>query len=147
MATINLSKEEFVDFIVAFLLDKIMKGDEILPSHEDFNDLAKVMKSRGVDKNLLSYYIKSSAMVRGKYKNDRKVFTANNKEPLTLGIKGDVKVDRETKKTLQHVVKKALRMIAAQKRRRGFPLSEERVDKIIEHVIIEEGYVWEEGEE
>lgn len=146
MASTNLTKDEFVDYIVAFLLDKMIKPNEILPDSEDFNKLIKDLKGRGVEKVLLNFYMNSSPLVRSKYKATRKSFMAGSKDILTLGIRGNVDKEKETKSTLKSLIKKSLKLMAAQKRRIGFPLSEKRVDRIIEHVMIEEGFVIEDKE-
>lgn len=147
MASVNIEKDEFVDFVVAFLLDKMIKEDEIFPNHDEFNDLIKVMKGRGIDKTFLSYYINSSPLVRNKYKSNRKVFTPGSTDTLTIGIRGSVEAEKETSKTLKDIVKKAVKMIAAHKRRSGFPLNEEKLDKIIERVMREEGFLIETKEQ
>ena len=146
MAAVNLSKEEFADYIISFLLDKMITGDEILPDYDPLNKLIKQLKSRGVDKLLLSYYISSGPLVRNKYKANRKVFTVNNDDTLTLGVRGSVEKEKKTKGTLKSLVKKALKLMTAQKRRIGFPLSDKRVDKIIQRVMIEEGFLLDDKE-
>ena len=146
MASTNLTKDEFADYVVAFLLDKMIKPKEILPQNEDFNKLTKDMKSRGLDKLLLFYYLNSNALVRSKYKATRKVFTPGSKDALTLGIRGGVEKEKKTKSTLKSLVMKSLKLMSAQKRRIGFPLSEKRVDRIIERVMIEEGFLMEDKE-
>lgn len=146
MASTNLTKDEFVDFIVAFLLDKMIRGEEILPNNESFNELMKTMKSRGVDKLLLNHYISSDPLVRNKYKSVRKVFTPGSKDSLTVSLQGDVRKEKDTKRTLKDLVKKALKIVVAHKRRSGFPLSEEKVEKIIEKVMIEEGFILDDKE-
>ena len=146
MSSTSLTKEQFIDYLVAFLLDKTYKPDEIYPEHEDFNKLMKQLKSRGIDNILLSYYISSDPEVRNKYKATRKIFTAGNKQALTISLRGNIEKEKKTKKTLKSLVKKALRLMKAHKKRSGFPLSEERVDRIIERVMIEEGFLIEEKE-
>ena len=146
MASVNITKEQFVDYIVAFLLDKTYKSDVILPDYDAFNELMKQLKARGIDNILLNYYINSNPEIRSKYKATRKVFKKGNKDSLIMNIKGEVEREKKTKGTLKSLVKKALKLMTAHKRRSGFPLSEKKVDKIIERVMIEEGFLLEDKE-
>jgi hypothetical protein len=146
MASTILTKEQFADYAVAFLLDKMIKGDEILPDHERLNELAKALKGKGAHTTMLYYFIDSEPILRNKYKATRKVFKSESKDGLTIGVTGNVKKEKDTKRTLKDLVKKSLKKVLAHKKRSGFPLSEERVEKIIERVMIEEGFVLEDKE-
>ena len=144
MASANIKKDEFADFLMAFLLDKILHPDKVLPEHEEFNGLIKKMEQKGLRPLLMYYYMGIEPNVRSKYKMISKTLRGGNKESFMINAKGEV--SKKEKSTFKDVVKKALRLIKASRKRSGFPLSEEKVDKILDRLFDQEGLTFEEKE-
>jgi len=138
MASVTLTKEEFVDFIVSFLLDKMLHENKMLPADEEFNELSKTLISKGVKQTLLFHYLKSTSISRGKYDFVKKVFQEGSKDNLYLSILGEVESVKEPS-TIKNLIKKALKIIKAHRKRTGFPLNEKKINKIIDKLLLEEG--------
>jgi len=138
MAGIKLTPDEFADFVVAFLLDNIMQPGEILPNNIEFDYITDKMKNGGLKAPLLSYFIDTSSITRGKYKMIRGSFTGKDKQN-TIVISGEpeAKIPDDEKTTIKNIVKQTLRVIKSHKMRRnnGMPLNEESVEKIIDKVL------------
>jgi hypothetical protein len=135
MAGIKVSPDEFADIVVAFLLDNIMQPGEILPNNVEFDYITDKMKNGGLKSPLMSYYIDTSSITRGKYKMIRGSFTGKDKQN-TIVISGvpDTPMPDDEKTTIKNIVKQTLRIIKSHKMRRnnGMPLNEETIDKIID---------------
>ena len=84
MASINITKEEWPDLIVAFLLDKMIDGDNVLGENDDFNNLMEIVEKRGLKPYLLHYYMGSDSNVRSKYKSISKSFKTGKTDTLLL---------------------------------------------------------------
>jgi hypothetical protein len=135
MAGIRVTPDEFADIVIAFLLDSIIQPGEILPNNLEFDYITDKMKNSGLKSPLLSYYIDTSSITRGKYKMIRDSFTGKNKQN-TIVISSDMntKMPDDEKTTIKNIVKQTLKVIKSHKMRRnnGMPLNEESVEKIID---------------
>ena len=138
MAGIRVTPDQYSDITVAFLLDAMMKPDEVLADNLEFHYIIKKMKKAGLKAQLLSYYLNTNAGTRTKYKVLRKSFTkeAPTNNILITGDKTD-SMPRDDKTTIKNIVKQTLRIIKSHKLRRnnGMPLNEETVEKIINKVL------------
>ncbi len=135
MAGIRVSPDEFADIVVAFLLDNIMQPGDILPNNVEFDYITDKMKNGGLKSPLLSYYIDTSSITRGKYKMIRNSFTGQDKSnTIVISGKPEEKIPDDEKTTIKNIVKQTLRIIKSHKMRRnnGMPLNEETIDKIID---------------
>jgi hypothetical protein len=144
MASANIKKDEVPDFLMAFLLDKLLHPKDVMPGHEEFNELAKKMEQKGLRPLLMYYYMGIEPNVRSKYKMVSKTFKGGNKESFLLNAKGEVEKLEKEKSGFKGLVKKALKLIKASRKRSGFPLSEEKVDKILDKLYEREGFIIEE---
>lgn len=138
MASIKLTPDEFADVVVAFLLDSMMKSDDVLPESHEFHYIVKKMEMGGMKAHLLSYFLDTSSITRGKYKVLRKSFVDKGQQNnilITADLAKDDKYD--DKITIKNIVKQTLRLIKSHKMRKnnGMPLNEETVDKIIDKVM------------
>lgn len=150
MATTKVTKEQFPDLIVALLLDKMFKGEDLLGENEDFNELMKIMEKRSMKPILLHYYMSSDAVVRSKYKTLSKAFVTGKSESAAIYIDAGKKLKKGKEKgkdgIIKGLIKKALKLVASQKKRSGFPLNEDKVDKILDRLLEEEWYSLEDKE-
>ncbi len=141
MSSINITREQWPDLVIAFLLDKMIKGDDILGENEEFNELIKLMEKRGMKPIFLHYYLSSDSILRSKYKMLSKSLQTGKSESATIRVDAGkpTKKDKEKEGTIKSLIKKALKLVVAHKKRSGFPLSEDKVDKILDKLLIEEG--------
>ena len=68
MGKVNVNPAQWEDFLVAFLLDKMLHMDTIVPSNEDFNKLMENLKGKGMKSILLKYYLSMDPQIRLYYK-------------------------------------------------------------------------------
>lgn len=139
MATIKITPDEFTDYIIAFLLDKIMDDDESMVGNEEFNEIIKKMKLSGMEPFLLRYFIRSSVILRSKYKSSKEIFNKNGKiDKSVINIQKDLNKKNDTN-SVADKIKKALKMVKDEKVKRNRPfLTESQIDSIINRVIEDE---------
>lgn len=137
MAGIRLTPNEFSDLVVAFLLDAIMKPDEVVPNNLEFHYILKKMKGAGLKSHLLSYYLDTSSITRGHYKRIRGSFTGDDAQNNIVITKSKDIMPDDEKTTIRNIVKQTLKVIKSHrlKRNNNMPLNEETVDKIITKVL------------
>lgn len=137
MAGIRLTPNEFSDLVVALLLDAIIKPDEVLPNSLEFHYILKKMKGAGLKSQLLSYYLDTSSITRGKYKKIRGSFTGDDDQNNIVITKSKDTMPDDEKTTIRNIVKQTLKVIKSHRLRRNnnMPLNEETVDKIITKVL------------
>ena len=135
MAAIKINPDEFVDIMVAFLLDKMMEEDVVLPGNEQFDELIDLMTRLGIKPFLLKHYIRSSPVLRNKYKVIRKSFI-DRSHRSSIDIAGTA--DDKKKSSLAGKIKKIIKLVNNSKTRNlGVPLTEEKIDVIIDKVMSE----------
>lgn len=138
MAGITVTPDEFADIVVSFILDAMTKPDVILPNNVEFGYIIHKMVGGGMKSPLLSYYLDTSSITRGKYKMIQKSFTEQgDRSSIVISKSSNDKMPDDEKSTIKHIVKQTLRTIKSHKMRRnnGMPLNEETVDKIIDKVL------------
>ena len=138
MAGIKITPEEYADITISFLLDAMMKPDEVLPESLEFHYIIKKMRKAGLKSQLMSYYLDTSSITRGKYKVVRKSFTGDaTSNNIHITQSPATQLPKDTKQTIKNIVKQTLKIIKSHKLKRnsGMPLNEKTVDKIIDKVL------------
>jgi len=138
MAGIKTTPNQYADITISFLLDAMMKPDDILPDNHEFHYIIGKMKKSGLKAQLLSYYLDTSSLTRNKYKVIRKSFTGKaDSNSIVIVRSGDTTIPDDEKTTIKNIVKQTLRIIKSHKLRKnnGMPLNEETVEKIINKVL------------
>jgi hypothetical protein len=67
MAKVNLTPEEYGDFVAIFLLDAIVH-DDILAHNKEFRELMDNLKGKGAKPVLIQYFLSLPSELRTKYK-------------------------------------------------------------------------------
>lgn len=109
--TLNLTDKEFADIVLAFLMDKSINTDEVLPDHERLNDLMKDIGPK-IKSRLLRYYLKSEPTNRLYYKRIRGTFdgTAKGIQQIRIGPSEKIKeVEKEKAGIVSKIIKKLLK--------------------------------------
>jgi len=139
MSKIIVTPEEFANFVVSFLLDKISHKDKVLPDYDEFSDIVWRMEKGGIKPHLMKMYLHMDALNRGKYKRIKEAFSGDTHNTYEILISSDKSTKEKSKKTdkykVKDLIKKAIRLIKQERQRTGFPLNEDKLDRIIEHVI------------
>ncbi len=92
---IKLSHNEFVDFIILFLLERITKEDEIEYS-QDAKDFFNTLQRKGMKSYLLQHFFGTDAKTRNKYKFVNDVFNeidVQNKHELQIIQEEEIEED------------------------------------------------------
>lgn len=138
MAGIKVKPNEYADITVAFLLDAMMKPDEVLPNNPEFHYIIRKMQKAGLKSQLLSYHLDTLAKTRSKYKVVRGSFTGEDSQNnIHIISSPDTVMPDDEKTTIRNIVKQTLKIIKSHKlnRNSNLPLNEETVDKIIDKVL------------
>jgi hypothetical protein len=125
MAKLNFTPSEFADFVIAFLLDKMINPDEIIIENEKFTKLINKISGQGAKPLFTKYYLDMTADERMLYKRFK-----NTIEPgaTTMSVI-DVKPEKAKVKGsgLTDFAKKAIKMLLLQSGK-----SEEEVEMLLE---------------
>lgn len=65
---IRITEEEFADLVIAFLFDKMTRGDEIIPDNEEFSEIVSKFIDKGIKPLLLRYYLNLDGKKKVTYK-------------------------------------------------------------------------------
>jgi len=118
MAQIRVTPNQYADIVVAFLLDAMMKPKTVLPNNPEFHYIIRKMQKAGLKAPLLSYYLDTSSITRGKYKVLKPTFTGMDKSGvININPSADTKMPDDEKSTIRNIVKQTLRVIKSHKLR------------------------------
>ena len=78
MPKINVTPKEFADFSLIFLLNKILKPDEVVDGYEEFDEFGDTLTKKGMRSILLKYYLGLESNMRVKYKRIKDVFEGDD---------------------------------------------------------------------
>jgi hypothetical protein len=108
---INVTPEEFQDVVVAFLLDKLLHPNEIVPNNEGFNKLAKIMSGKGLKSRFMMYYLDMDTRNRVQYKRIKDIFDGTTSGSAVINISPSKKKekDKDTKGIMMKIIKKLLK--------------------------------------
>lgn len=112
MSKINLGSDEFGDIVIAFLFDKLLHDNEILPDNERLNSIADKMNKTAMKSNLLKAYRDMDPTTRVKYKRIKDTFDYSSLDKAIIEIKP--KGEREEEKPKKEkLLKKIIKKIVA----------------------------------
>ncbi len=155
MSQIRLDPDEFADIIMAFLLDAL-RDDDMLKNNERFREFIHMADSKGMKSELTRKFFDMNAEQRLKYKLIKDVFRGG--QSSKLNIEQDTSLKHTT---VDKVVDVAKKLVGLKRKRanedfdrelckRIFrkvkevifktskPITEERLDKIIDYCINEQ---------
>lgn len=108
MSRLIITPKEFSDLIMAFLLDKIIHPDEVIPD-EDFDKIMKKMGKMGMKPLLMKYYLDMSGDMRKKYKKIKDTLEEGSTRDSTLYIKHAGKTEKDKEGVIKRVIKKLIK--------------------------------------
>lgn len=112
MAKINISPQEFPDIIMAFLFDKMIHPDEIVPGNKEFDRIMKVFKAKGMVTNLRDYYLEMNKDNRRKYKLIKKPLEADATSTAIINIQPEG-FEKDTKQKKKSLLKRIIGKLVA----------------------------------
>lgn len=144
---INLTPNEFADFVAAFLFDKIL-NDDVIPNNEEFNKFSEALEKKGVKPLLMRYYMSMDSDMRINYKRIKDSFTGKEMSMNTINITRSDDTEKieepkgkiaKVKKIAKRVAKRVIRAIAPKILGASDSFSEEDLEKmLVEEILIEE---------
>jgi hypothetical protein len=112
MAKINISPQEFPDIIMAFLFDKMIHPDEVVPGNEEFNKIMKKFKDKGMVTNLRDYYLYMNKDNRRKYKLVKRSLEGDATSTAIINIQPEG-FEKDIKKKKKSLLKRIIGKLVA----------------------------------
>ena len=109
MAKLDLTPEEFGDYISALMLDKMINMDDVMSNNEEFTELMQDFKGMGGKSKLTKMYLDMPSEMRMKYKWTRKTLTGESNSIHTIRIIPEEKKVKDPEK--EGLLRKAIRKI------------------------------------
>lgn len=155
MSQIHLTPDEFADLAMAFLLDAI-RNEELLEDNEEFRLFLKSMDNKGMKSELMKRYLRMDGESRLRYKKIQDVFRGGNSSKINIEQDTSLRDNGET--TTDKIIDVAKKLIGLKRTNEDFdrelckrifrkvkevrfktskPITEERLDKIIDYCINE----------
>jgi len=141
---IKLKPDDFFGFVVSYLQDMIKKKEK----PEKMKSIISKLEDNGFKPMFMKYWLGMTAEERLKYKKIKQIFNDGKfSDGAGISFQNDKK-EKVSESTLElkeenyykvkDIVKKVLIISKKVRLKKGFPLSEEIVDKIIEDVMKKE---------
>lgn len=112
MAKVNVTADEFADIVVAFLLDKLLNPEDIIPTNKEFDKYMEKMKLKGMKSVSLTYYLDLDTNLRVAYKRIKDTFEAGKSKNSTIYIypnKESKEEDDKKSNMVKRIIKKLLK--------------------------------------
>lgn len=109
MAKLDLTPEQFADYISALMLDKMINMDDVISNNEEFTELMYDFKGMGGKSRLMKMYLDMPSAMRMKYKWTRNTLTGDSNTIHTIRIMPEDKKEKDTEK--EGLLKKAIRKV------------------------------------
>jgi len=137
MATIKVTKNEFPDIVVMFMMDYIM-DNKIVIDNDNWDYFVDKMMGKGIKPQLLKYYIDIDAIEKSKYKEVKGIFSGKGNRS-TINIVNNDKQEKTNTSKIKRIIRKVLNITEKRRNKyRGFPLTDDIIDDIINKVVNEE---------
>lgn len=108
---INLSADEFGDIVTAFILDKLLHPEDVIPYNKHFNDYAEDLRLKGMKPLSLKYYLDMDSQLRIYYKRIKNTFDKEetNKQAIIYVYPSKEAMKKNKEGIIKKAVKKLLR--------------------------------------
>ncbi len=130
MSQVKVTKEEFADIIMILFLDAV-RDEDVIKSNPRFRDIMEHAKSHGFKGKLLTNYLHMDAQTRVHYKRIKDAFHGNDSARIDIG---GSQVSEEFDRDL---CKRIFRKVKDVRFKTSKPITEERLNKIIDYCINE----------
>jgi hypothetical protein len=144
MSKITVTPDEFVDFVISFLLNKMIHKKEMLGDNERFNDIVERMERGGLKSHLLQAFLKFDSQQRMQFKRIKDVFEGKDNVRNTI----DILPDRTSKEKafrnkgdnsfLNEIIKRVIKEARSYRIRTGCLISNDKMERLIDKVLTEE---------
>jgi hypothetical protein len=147
MSQIKLTPDEVPDFVVAFLMDNF-KNEELLRENPLWAKYMDNLKAKGVESHTVKYYLNMDSQTRLKYKRIAKIFDGKLDSAKIVIEDNPTEQKKRNKKhgKLKNIIKKVFKIVKEERYRTSMPITEQKMDKIIDYVMHHEDESTEEEE-
>lgn len=137
MSQVSLTKEEFLDYIMILMLESIRNESKYSTDNESWNTFIQVLKDRGLKAQLLTRFLDMDANSRMKYKRTSQLFEGTTKNELKMYINVDktVKESQEIQQVDRELCKSIYRKVQEVRFKTSMPITDEKLDRIIDYCI------------
>lgn len=135
MSQIHVDPEEFADIVLNFLLEGLRNKGEFLEGNERWDEFMTYLDGHGGKPRLMLDFLHMDAETRVKYKRIQKVFTGGDSVRINIGQ--DTKL-QESGEFDRELCKRIFRKVKEVRFKKSMPITEERLDKIIDYCINEQ---------
>jgi hypothetical protein len=141
MPKVNLSPDEFGDFVAIFLLDSLV-NPEVLINNDEYREFAGKLKAKGMKSALVKYYFNVPSDMRVKYKRIKDVLiTGEDNGVINIQKRGEgVKLapGLKPKKKKEGLLKKIRRGVEkAVKKVTGEEIEQTQLQMLVEGILSE----------
>jgi len=109
MSKLNLTPEQFANYIAALMLDKMINMDSVISKNKEFTELMEDFKGMGGKSRLMKMYLDMPSEMRMKYKWTKKTLTGESDSIHTIRIIPESEEEKDKEK--EGLVAKAIRKI------------------------------------
>jgi hypothetical protein len=136
MSQINLTPDEVPDFVVAFLMDNF-KNETLREQNPLWKKYMENLEAKGVESHTVKYYLNMDSNTRLKYKRIAKIFSGEiDSAKIVIQKNEDVTVKRKKKHSkLRAIISKVFKIVKEERYRTSMPITEQKMDKIIDYVV------------
>ena len=108
MAKLDLTPDQFANYISALMLDKMINMDTVIPGNEKFTELMEDFKGMGGKSRLMQMYLAMPSEMRMKYKWTKKTLSCESNSIHTIRLMPCDKkeVDKEKEGFIAKTIKK-----------------------------------------
>ena len=136
MSQINLTPEEVPDFVVAFLMDNF-KNEELLRENPLWAKYMENLKAKGIKAQTVLYYLHMDSETRLKYKRISKIFDGKIQSAKIVIQDNATETKKRKKKDskLKRIIKTVFKIVKEERYRTSMPITEQKMNKIIDYVM------------
>lgn len=136
MSQIHVDPYEFADIILNFLLEAV-RDEEFLEGNPRFKDIVEHLNKKGFKTKLLQKYLMMDVKTRIKYKRIKDVFSGGSTVRINIGQDKQIKEENENEFD-RELCKRIFRKVKEVRFKTSKPITEERLNKIIDYCIKEQ---------
>ncbi|KFZ25560.1 MAG: hypothetical protein KQ78_02248 [Candidatus Izimaplasma bacterium HR2] len=138
MSQIHVDPYEFADIVLNFLLEAV-RDEEFLEGNPRFKDVVEHLNKKGLKTKLLQKYLMMDVETRIKYKRIKDVFRGGSTVRINIGQDKQIKEENENENEFdRELCKRIFRKVKEVRFKTSKPITEERLNKIIDYCIKEQ---------
>jgi len=131
---IEVDRTEFADIVIAFLYQKLVKGDKLIPENERFSAIIETLDKKGLRSHFMKYYLTLDGTTKIKFKRFIKPLKdGSGKSVIEIQKPDEKELEKETKRKKKGIVRKIFNKIIGNE-----AISRKELAFLYEEIYIEE---------